>query len=59
MNGEMRKLSNVFFSVVLFLVGLAILIPALVITLLAASLIVVADDYFTKEIKHKIKWRIK
>ena len=43
----------------MFIVGITILIPALIITLLAVSLIVVADEYFTREIKHIIKWKTK
>ena len=43
----------------MFIVGITILIPALIITLLAASLIVIADEYFTREIKHIIKWETK
>ncbi len=39
------------------LVGIAILIPALVIALIAVLLIVAADEYFTREIKHIINGR--
>ena len=45
----MRKL---LFSLFLLVVGITILIPALVIMLLAVSLIVIADELLTREIEH-------
>ena len=51
--------SKLLFSLFLLVVGITILIPALIIMLLAVSLIVIADELFTKEIKHIIKWNMK
>ena len=50
----MRK---ILFSLFLLVVGITLLIPALIIMLLAVSLIVIADELFTREIEHIIKWR--
>ena len=55
----MTKSPNIFISLLLLIVGITILIPALIITLLAVSLIVIADEYLTREIKHIIKWETK
>ena len=45
----------------MLIVGVTILIPALIITLVAVSLIVIADELFTREIRYIIynKWKIK
>ncbi len=55
----MTESANILISLLMFIVGITILIPALIITLLAVSLIVIADEHFTREIKHIIKWKIK
>ncbi len=39
----------------MLIVGITILIPALVITLVAVILIVIADELFTREIRYIIK----
>ncbi len=41
-------------SLPMLIVGITILIPALVIALVAVTLIVIADEPLTKEIKHII-----
>ncbi len=45
----------------MLIVGITILIPALIIMLVAVLLIVIADERFTREIKHITynKWKIK
>ncbi len=52
-------MTKLLFSLFLLVIGIIILIPALIITLLAVSLIVIADELFTREIKHIIKWNLK
>ncbi len=54
-----RESANILISLLMFIVGITILIPALIIILLAVSLIVIADEHFTREIKHIIKWETK
>ena len=55
----MTRGGKLLFSLFLLIVGITIFIPALIIMLLAVTLVVIADEYFTKEIEHIIKWRAK
>ncbi len=52
---------NTLISLLAFVVGIIILIPALITMLVAVLLIVIADEPLTKEIKHIIynKWKTK
>ena len=52
---------DIFLSLLMLIVGIAILIPALGIMLVAVLLIVIADELFTREIRYIIynKWKIK
>ena len=58
MTEERKALANALISLLMFIVGITILIPSLTITLLAVTLVVIADECFTREIKRMIKWRM-
>ena len=50
-------MKDILLSLLMLIVGITILIPTLIIMLVAVLLIVIADELFTREIKHIINGR--
>ena len=50
-------MKDILLSLLMLIAGITILIPALIIMLVAVLLIVIADELFTREIKHIINGR--
>ncbi len=50
-------MKDILLSLLMLIVGITVLIPTLIIMLVAVLLIVIADELFTREIKHIINGR--